>query len=404
MGSRLWGAASLCVVVWAAAVAASSECFGEHRPGALVELRASLRPVCEGGDASIRCAYRKVDQFPESFCEAEDVVVDGRLFREWLTHTTADVEGDEVHLQDGANYYLNSIPRGTFRSACAPSWRDSDFGKGGGRALLEGLVTDASPEARASCRRVRGDVLVLARVYGMGNPWHAFEDFLHTYESIQTHSLRRTLRLVVLDAPTRLRVRDLMDVYGPLMERAFTPLHSIVTMHELMGNASCLLLRRSAWSVHGGISAFQRSVGSEATCSPSPLMASFRESVFAGVPELRVVAMVPNRTVVVVRGASTKRKVEDPFWTAYSERVRTDPNFLLVDFAQLSVLEQIKMARSAAHLIGLHGAALSHAFWMHAEGRVTEVDTGFRCHCYLNIARWLGVSYRKIDPSELPSL
>jgi capsular polysaccharide biosynthesis protein len=130
-------------------------------------------------------------------------------------------------------------------------------------------------------------------------------------------------------------------------------------------------------------------------------MSSFRENVFAGIPELRVVAMVPNRTVVVVRGAATKRKVDNPFWTSYTERVRSDPNFLLVDFATLSVLEQVKVARSAQHLIGLHGAALSHTFWMHAEAHVTEVDTGFRCHCYLNIARWLGVGYTKIEPSEL---
>jgi Glycosyltransferase 61 len=387
-----------------ASSSAQASCTGEHRPGALAELRASLKPACAGSDSNVRCAFRRVDQFPESFCEASNVYVDGTLFREWLAHTTADLDGDEVHLLDGANYYLNSIPRGVFRSACQPTWQDADFGKGGGRALFDGHVSDASAASQSGCKRVRGDVLVMARVYGMGNPWHAFEDWLHIYESIHTHSLRRTLRIVVLDAPTKLYVKDLMDVYGPVIERAHTPLHSIVTMHELMGNSTCLLLRRSAWSVHGGISAFQRSVGDVTQCSPSPLMQGFRESVFTGLPELRVVAMVPNRTVVIVRGASTKRKVENPFWTSFSERARSDPRFLLVDFAEYSVFEQLKIARSASHLIGLHGAALSHAFWMHPEATVTEVDTGFRCHCYANIARWLGVGYTKIDPSALQSM
>jgi capsular polysaccharide biosynthesis protein len=113
--------------------------------------------------------------------------------------------------------------------------------------------------------------------------------------------------------------------------------------------------------------------------------------------------MIKGLTVVILRGKHTKRNIIAPKWDEYVERIKTKNNYLVVDFGEYDIFEQIKIARSAETLIGLHGAALTHGLWMYEGANLIEVDDqfGFRCHCYKNIASWKNLNYKKIHQNEL---
>ena len=80
----------------------------------------------------------------------------------------------------------------------------------------------------------------------------------------------------------------------------------------------------------------------------------------------------------------------------------------IVDFAAVgNIIEQMKIVRSAKALVGLHGAGLTHALWMHQGSKVIEIADAFRCHCYTAISDFAGHEYEKIQSGssdrELPA-
>lgn len=362
-------------------------CSGEHKPGQLAAFKATATSYCSG---RIRCVSRKLD-YPETFCEAEGVSLDMSLFRQFLRQEPVPVSSNIDE------YYLEEAPDGMFFADCAFDAPWELFNWGGARTLRRAFVQRPEP---SGCALQPEPTVMLSRVYGKHNLWHASEDLMHMHESRELFGWQHA-RIVVLDAPANLTARELVRPYHPLYEHVFAPGLGYLAAHELLGNVSapCVTFAKTYWQVHGGVSAFQRSVGQEpGPCRNSPLMTGLADAVLSTLPP---VALVPGRTLGVVRGKHTVRKVVSPEWDAYVADRAGSANHTFVDFATLGILEQIQLVRSAETLVGIHGAALTHGLWMQPGARVVEVAQDFRCFCYGNVAAWAGVGYLKIAEAQL---
>lgn len=364
----------------------SEQCVGEHRPGQLEEFRSKLTSYCGG---RIRCVSRRLD-YAETFCEADGMSVNMTLFRQFLQQRPVRPSSNIDE------YYLEEAPSGTFYADCDFNAGWELFNWGGARTLRKSFVRSAE---QPGCVAYPEPTVMLTRLYGKNNLWHASEDVMHLHESRILFGWEHA-RLVVLDAPSNLTSRELVRPYHPLYEHVFAPGLGYWSAHELFANvtAPCVTFAKTFWQVHGGASAFQRSVGHTPGCRNSPLMTSLADAVLRTLPP---VALVPGRTLGVVRGNHTIRKVVSPPWDAYVASRASSRNHSFVDFATLDILEQIQLVRSAQTLIGIHGAALTHGLWMQPGSRVVEVAQGFRCFCYSNVAYWAGIDYLEVPEEAL---
>lgn len=91
-----------------------------------------------------------------------------------------------------------------------------------------------------------------------------------------------------------------------------------------------------------------------------------------------------------------------------NERFKSDknhpvllPRFLFVDFAQLSVLEQLVLIRQSILLVGIHGAGLSYALFLREKASLFELvppEYAVRPH-FRYFARWAGRRYETMSIS-----
>ena len=379
----------------------SRACTGEHAPGALIALRDSGKEYCEGW---IRCMHRKLD-YAETFCEVRDLVVDLHSFLRYLEGPRARA-GDEPDSRD-AYYITGDPPVGTFSSkhVCPFNASLELFHKGSARDLRTGWGFFGGKDA--NCVVVNEPTVFLSKIYGKGNMWHSSEDLLHTFESSQLFDWRkgRDARLLILDAPKGITAQNQVEPYFPVYEATFAPKHGYSAAwqyFETLGNHTCVQFERSYWQPHGGSSAFQRSVAEKSACINSPLITAMVDTILDAVAP-KPTQVQQERVTAIIRNVSTVRSVQSPAWDAFLHSNLEDSSFEFVDFATLSIVDQIKIARASHKLIGLHGAALTHALWMQPESHLIEVDMGFRCHCYANIASWVGIQYTMIAESQLGS-
>lgn len=382
----------------------ASSCDGEHAPGALEALRLGATQYC---NSLVRCVHRRLD-FAESFCEVESLVVDLRRFAQYLDQPLAQ-RGDEPDARD-AYYVFGDLPQGTFsvQEACALNASLDLFHKGSSHDLRAGWGIGPVLGPNEDCAFVEEPTVFLSKLYGKDNMWHASEDLLHTFENSELFGWRtgQGARLLVLDVPRGVTAEDQAQPYYQVYKAVFGPRYGYSAawqFFESLGNKSCVEFKKTYWQPHGGSSAFQRSVATPSNCTNSPLILGMVDTILSTVLSAPMPVDV-GRVTVVVRNVSTVRSVVSPAWSSFENAVRSKPRVEFVDFAAMGIVEQIKLAYTSHTLIGLHGAALTHGLWMQPSSRLVEVDLGFRCYCYRNVASWVGIEYRLLAEDQLAAL
>lgn len=169
---------------------------------------------------------------------------------------------------------------------------------------------------------------------------------------------------------------------------------------------------RLAFVPHGGTSFLSRTAGGGDVlgCKPSPKVTSFVSFIMDALPEVKAIKPTMD-AVFVVRGTKTSfRKTNHQGYSALLQRVKGKKKVRVVDFAEAGdIIEQMKIVRSAKALVGVHGAGLTHALWMHQGSRVLELTQEFRCHCYQAISNfvgheWEGISKDRIMPRDFATM
>jgi hypothetical protein len=363
---------------------------------------------------SIKCSFRKFEYF-ESFCLAENVVVDTKAFDVYIS-------GPPENANDPSHYAPQPVQRMhgvlTSTGVCDIEIKDhARYGGGGTGVFTYGFESAKTAEMkRVIARESEHVVYVIAGGYGSGNPWHELEQIVNLYEVMLAHHLPRDGgRVVIFDSFKRQSVEDVIKfhspVYGELIKRVFSSNFPLTTMGLYIDEKRAqngvgadetnqtILFDRMAFVPSGGTSKLSRGgKGESLGCTPSPVITSFISLVMDKLPEVKAVEATLD-AVFIVRGVQTSnRRVVSRSYEELLNRVKDNPKVKVVDFAEVGdIIEQMKIVRSAKALVGQHGAGLTHALWMHQGSKVIEIADGFRCHCYTAISNFAGHEYQKIS-------
>ena len=371
---------------------------------------------------SVNCTFRKL-VYHEAFCLAKNMVVDTNAFDVYIS-------GPPANRDDASNYAPQPVQsmHGVLTSTgvCYVHIdRPERYGGGGTGVLTNGFAPKATPKTqRVIARESEHVVYVIAGGYGSGNPWHELEQIVNMYELMLAHRLPRSGgRVVVFDSYKRKSVEDVVKfhspIYGELIRRVFSSNFPLTTMGlyidekraqvgvEAKETNQTIVFDRMAFVPTGGTSKLSRG-GDSLGCKPSPVMMSFISFIMDKLPEVKAVEATLD-AVFIVRGIqSSVRRVVHAGYDELLRRVKDNPRVKIVDFAAVgNIIEQMKIVRSAKALVGLHGAGLTHALWMHQGSKVIEIADAFRCHCYTAISDFAGHEYEKIQSGssdrELPA-
>jgi hypothetical protein len=336
--------------------------------------------VAGGGSVAVHRVWQHRHAGEDAFYVARDLYVDPRKRVRVVSSPTG---GPRL-----------SIPRGAFRVACRPSraWRRAPAPLTLA-SIKAGICFGAAPQAAPLDET---PTLFVARD-GADNVFHAMADVLNAY-------LMRRLapyeRIVFLD--------DHRD--GPLMPlwRLLAP-QPVLRFSELDGPR---VLGAAAFSPPGGCCFLWKNRDStpDECRRTSPLLEAFRAFAVRG---LGLEAAASGRRIVTVirrgskrGGREVTRRIanEEPLIEALRA---ADGCFEVraVDFAEIEYVEQMRLVRESAVLIGVHGAGLTNVMWLPPSAAVVEIfpQPPPQPTCFENIATWLGLRYAAWYRTEVPS-
>lgn len=111
---------------------------------------------------------------------------------------------------------------------------------------------------------------------------------------------------------------------------------------------------------------------------------------------LRSAVSADPRKILIVSRSGTPRS-NDSLELALFEAI---PEAELINPADLSMVNQIKVFSEARAIIGLHGGALTNTVWMHESGKVVEIfNHAYRTSDYQILCQELGQRYFSIETS-----
>jgi protein O-GlcNAc transferase len=91
--------------------------------------------------------------------------------------------------------------------------------------------------------------------------------------------------------------------------------------------------------------------------------------------------------------------------TVCGESKKCELDLQVFDFQKLTFYQQLSVARNTDILLGMHGAALTSAIYLRNTAAVIEIGHPTRSgnQHFNNLARYMGLRYRKIDGADLLS-
>lgn len=131
-------------------------------------------------------------------------------------------------------------------------------------------------------------------------------------------------------------------------------------------------------------------------CPSQTLLTTFVSRVldFYGI-EPRPASDVPRHPAITIVDRKKNRKLLGPGrWLAELRRRYPDSDVRLVDFADMTVPEQIRLAQSTDVLVGHHGAAMTHVLFMTPGSTAVEIlPRLFDQHGFRALAEMRGVAH-----------
>jgi hypothetical protein len=236
------------------------------------------------------------------------------------------------------------------------------------------------------------------------NAFHAMTDFLNAFEAVMIAGdvARQDLEVVLLDnaEPSWL---------DPLWPRVFAPGRSVRRVGDFAGKR--VLFRRALFSAPGYQSFLFAAYLTRPNERPEPvgMLDAFSALVLraSGLSPSAPRPAGPLRVTFISRRpyeqhAHTGRQIGNEAACIAALAAMGNMDVRLIDFAGLTLDEQIRTARDTDLLIGAHGAALTHMLWTRPHAGVIEFVAigGPRWRMFPNMAAWTGRPYAAIDVPE----
>jgi hypothetical protein len=243
---------------------------------------------------------------------------------------------------------------------------------------------------------------VLLKREGEGNPWHCMLEILSLTLSFDVLRMARNsmdndpifteadianTQIVVLDNRLDGPYWDLWRLFAnkPILRLSnlteATPIDNIIV--PLAGGSNPIW--QGDWEVQ--------------SCGTSSLLRTFVTRVLSF---YRVETPSPNSaiTVTFIDRHEGRRLVNQTRLLALASTI---PHVRIhsVDFTPLSFPDQIRAVRDADVLVGVHGAGLTHAMWLHPGAAVAEIlPHGLAHKGFRNLAQLLGLGYFSLHAAE----
>lgn len=184
---------------------------------------------------------------------------------------------------------------------------------------------------------------------------------------------------------------------------------ALVALWEKPGSSLCF--DTATFGIHGGVSPF--SSGRQA-CPGAPMMMGMSDMFMdkiglahvlptarkSGSERLNVVYALRGTGPNTASAGTPGRDIKDV--NDLLKQLKRIPNIELsaYDFGRIPFATQARLTRTADVLVGVHGAALTWALFLPDTSALVEIELGFRCKCFTNLATWTQVTYRKAKSSS----
>ncbi|TVY78244.1 EGF domain-specific O-linked N-acetylglucosamine transferase [Lachnellula suecica] len=131
-------------------------------------------------------------------------------------------------------------------------------------------------------------------------------------------------------------------------------------------------------------------------CLSQTLLTTFVHRVFEfyGIAPRPVTEIHKHPTITIVERKENRKFIAVDHWTASLKERWPDSPINVVDFASITIEEQIKLAQSTDILVGHHGAAMAHIIFMSPGTTAVEIlPRNFDQHGFRSIAAMRGITY-----------
>ncbi|TPX33043.1 hypothetical protein SeMB42_g07540 [Synchytrium endobioticum] len=228
------------------------------------------------------------------------------------------------------------------------------------------------------------------------NPWHSLLDHYAVFVTEQFMNATRPFQSMrVYFADDRLETSD--------------PLHELWYMHST--KVGCLTrdvpeglcFKKTVFSLTGPDTELWREAVMASQCRNSRMLQDFSKRVISHL-KLENVKPEGDYDMIVIATRNTRKLSNRHDALLHLQKAFPNYTIKLVSFGDMSLAEQIKIARQTNILIAVHGAELTHLLWMPEESAIIEImPRGWGRQVFRNLAKFSGKLYiaveAEIDPT-----
>lgn len=273
------------------------------------------------------------------------------------------------------------------------------------RSLFSGFDVRAGVLGNSDQHIVAPTLFVVTREHGEhANAFHAITELFAAFQAA------RTLGIDPSQAQVLLLDGHLPGPFDMLWEKAFSSGGPLLRLHELIaahkGSAYTITIPHAVF-VPPGYGTFWLTGLQAPICSGHmPIVDAFAQYMLerancawdslAPRPngKIRVVFVSRKPYNIFVTHTYMARQIANEEAAVEALQQLNGIDVHLVDFAQITIQEQMRTVAAADVLIGMHGAGLTHAMWLPPYGGLVEIRVdNSNWHCFANIASWRQLSY-----------
>jgi EGF domain-specific O-GlcNAc transferase len=246
-------------------------------------------------------------------------------------------------------------------------------------------------------------VVLVKREIANFNLWHNLLEIMsvsHTLDIISRHGnfgdmwaspLRDDLSVLILDDNDDGPYRELWGTMSPNpvlrstdLSRFGTPVNIVVP-------------------IPGGANPFWQGDWVDLDCGRSSLLTTFSQRVLNYYNLTHSILSAPSHslTITIIDRTTKRRLTNQHRLVASVKSALPRHNIQLIDFAPLSLYDQLTIVRNTDILVGVHGAGLTHGMFLPPNSAIVEfMPQSLKHRGFRNMAKMLGHAYRGAKTSE----
>eukprot|EP00890_Picochlorum_soloecismus_P002147 jgi/Picsp_1/2933/NSC_01158-R1_duf563 domain-containing protein len=411
--------------------------------------------LCSGGRSTVKCSRFEdthpesgEDEFGEALCEAINITIDYNHLSRWSDEKEEKFLDIKKQSKDiGTDWWATESLAGALRGSCNEAeYRVKNWTTGhGGQAFLRHSFVSEPVDRTAPAERVLDEQQeckfgggLKHTLYVIGdkwsvedNLWHNIEEIMSMFVAYAVFELRpEDTQVVLAGAGSSVPASSSFSMFQEVAE-AFSGAYPVESLEDAIkrvaGNAAdgrvCLpRIIFSTWG-HPSIQAagsyfnMQRmDLSAPYECSTSPILLGMRDFIVSRVLSSSESSIVARRDGQSMLHGLANEKTIRVLWPVRKtrltgledvmldiiRRVCREKNAHLIeqDLSHMSFSEQLGIIRSTNVLVGLHGAALTWAYFLPPNSSLIEISNepaSARCFCFQTAAKSVGVGYRFIQ-------